>query len=295
MCCPTISSGRSSWPLDDIDHLKMKRMGTRIPVTAPQRVDDDLLEILAESNERKPLRVVTQINTAQEITPVSKDAFRRISKAVSAVLNQAVLLKGINDSRVKMWKLCETIQESYVRPYYIFNCSYRNPQFTHFRVPVERGPRHRREHVRQHLGRRHPPVYRHGGREDPAPPEQRGRRRGPGRHHEKALERGGGPVPRRRSGTVRRRFCLREIIVNSRQTIVDAVARSESGMFGLLSEIIRIQSGSRNKGGGRPDGPEDSGGLRREPRQLRDYPPGGLRGSPCGPVRCVGGRASGRS
>ena len=40
---------------------------------------------------------------------------------------------------IEMWKLCETIQESYVRPYYIFNCSYRNPQFSHFRVPVETG------------------------------------------------------------------------------------------------------------------------------------------------------------
>jgi lysine 2,3-aminomutase len=38
-----------------------------------------------------------------------------------------------------MWKLCETIHDSYVRPYYIFNCSYRNPQFAHFRVPVETG------------------------------------------------------------------------------------------------------------------------------------------------------------
>ena len=66
-------------------------------------------------------------------------AFKRISKSVSAVLNQAVLLKGINDTKVKMWKLCETIQESFVRPYYIFNCSYRNPQFTHFRVPIEKG------------------------------------------------------------------------------------------------------------------------------------------------------------
>ncbi len=125
--------------LDDIDHVKMKRLGTRIPVTAPQRVDNELLEILAQSNDKKPLRVVTQINTAQEITPLSGDAFKRISKQVFAVLNQAVLLKGINDTRVKMWKLCETIQENYVRPYYIFNCSYRNPQFTHFRVPVEVG------------------------------------------------------------------------------------------------------------------------------------------------------------
>ncbi len=125
--------------LDDIDHIKMKRLGTRIPVTTPWRVDTELLEILEESNDKKPVRVVTQINTAQEITPISKNAFKRISKSVSAVLNQAVLLKGINDTKVKMWKLCETIQENYVRPYYIFNCSYRNPQFAHFRVPIEKG------------------------------------------------------------------------------------------------------------------------------------------------------------
>ncbi len=125
--------------LDEIDHVKMKRLGTRIPVTAPQRVDNELLDILAQSNDKKPVRVVTQINTAQEMTPLSGDAFKRISKNVFAVLNQAVLLKGINDTRVKMWKLCETIQENYVRPYYLFNCSYRNPQFTHFRVPIEKG------------------------------------------------------------------------------------------------------------------------------------------------------------
>ena len=125
--------------LDDIDHVKMKRLGTRIPVTTPWRVDNELLDILEESNDKKPVRVVTQINTAQEITPISKNAFKHLSKSVSAILNQAVLLKGINDTKVKMWKLCETIQESFVRPYYVFNCSYRNPQFAHFRVPVEKG------------------------------------------------------------------------------------------------------------------------------------------------------------
>lgn len=125
--------------LDAIDHVRLKRLGTRIPVTAPMRIDDELLDILEESNDKKPLRVVTQINTAQEITPVSRDAFRRLSKRTFAVLNQAVLLKGINDSRVKMWKLCETVHEAYVRPYYLFNCSYRNPQFAHFRVPLEVG------------------------------------------------------------------------------------------------------------------------------------------------------------
>ena len=125
--------------LDAIDHVKLKRLGSRIPVTAPMRVDNELLDILEESNDKKPIRVVTQINTAQEITPVARDVFRNLSKRTFTVLNQAVLLKGINDTRVKMWKLCETVQESYVRPYYLFNCSYRNPQFTHFRVPLEVG------------------------------------------------------------------------------------------------------------------------------------------------------------
>lgn len=125
--------------LDKIDHVKVKRLGTRIPVTAPMRVDEELLDILEESSDKKPIRVVTQINTAQEITPISRDVFRRISKRTFTVLNQAVLLKGINDSRTKMWKLCETAQEAYVRPYYIFNCSHRNPQFSHFRVPLAVG------------------------------------------------------------------------------------------------------------------------------------------------------------
>jgi lysine 2,3-aminomutase len=125
--------------LDNIEHVRLKRLGTRVPVTVPMRIDDELLGILEASNDRKPVRVVTQINTAREITPVSRQAFKALSSRVSAVLNQAVLLRGINDSRVRMWKLCETIQEAYVRPYYIFNCSYRNPQFSHFRVPVEVG------------------------------------------------------------------------------------------------------------------------------------------------------------
>ncbi|MBF0201296.1 MAG: KamA family radical SAM protein [Desulfamplus sp.] len=125
--------------LDEIDHVRIKRLGTRIPVTAPQRVDSELLHILAASNEKKPLRVSTQINTAQEVTPASAHVFKELSKTVSALLNQAVLLRGVNDTKIKMWKLCETIHENYVRPYYLFNCSYRNPQFSHFRVPIETG------------------------------------------------------------------------------------------------------------------------------------------------------------
>jgi lysine 2,3-aminomutase len=125
--------------LDKIPHIKIKRIGSRIPVMTPQRIDDKFLEICKKSNDIKPLRFVTQINTAQEITPEVHEAFKKLSHVTSAILNQAVLLRGINDTKNKMWKLCEALQESYIRPYYLFNCSFRNPEFGHMRVPIKIG------------------------------------------------------------------------------------------------------------------------------------------------------------
>lgn len=125
--------------LDKIPHVRIKRIGSRIPVMTPQRIDDKFLEICRKSNDIKPLRFVTQINTAQEITPEVHEAFKKLSHVTSAVLNQAVLLRGINDTQNKMWKLSEALQESYIRPYYLFNCSFRNPEFGHMRVPISIG------------------------------------------------------------------------------------------------------------------------------------------------------------
>ncbi len=125
--------------LDKIPHIKIKRIGSRIPVMTPQRIDDKFLEICRKSNDIKPLRFVTQINTVQEITPEVKEAFKKLSKVTSAILNQAVLLRGINDTKIKMWKLSELLQECYIRPYYLFNCSFRNPEFGHMRVPISVG------------------------------------------------------------------------------------------------------------------------------------------------------------
>ncbi len=125
--------------LDKIPHVKIKRIGSRIPVMTPQRIDDKFLEICAKSNAIKPLRFVTQINTVQEMTPEVHEAFKKLSTVTSAILNQSVLLRGVNDTQNKMWKLVELLQESYIRPYYLFNCSFRNPEFGHLRVPISVG------------------------------------------------------------------------------------------------------------------------------------------------------------
>ena len=125
--------------LDKIDHIEIKRLGSRIPIMTPQRINDEFLDICEESNNKKPLRFVTQINSVQELTPASREAFRKLNKVTSAILNQAVFLRGINDDKYKMWRLCEELQNSYIRPYYLFNCSFRNPEFAHLRVPVDIG------------------------------------------------------------------------------------------------------------------------------------------------------------
>jgi len=125
--------------LDKIPHVKIKRLGSRTPIMTPQRIDDKFLEICEKSNAIKPIRFVTQINSVQEMTPEVHEAFRKLSKVTSAILNQAVLLRGVNDTRTKMWKLSELLQESYIRPYYLFNCSFRNPEFAHLRVPIKVG------------------------------------------------------------------------------------------------------------------------------------------------------------
>jgi lysine 2,3-aminomutase len=82
----------------------------------PQRVNQEFLDICEESNNKKPLRFVTQINSVQEITPVAMEAFRKLNKVTSSVLNQAVFLRGINDHKYKMWRLSEELQNAHIRP-----------------------------------------------------------------------------------------------------------------------------------------------------------------------------------
>ncbi len=125
--------------LDAIEHVETKRLGSRIPIMTPQRINQEFLDICEESNAKKPLRFVTQINSVQEITPVAIEAFRKLNKVTSSILNQAVFLRGINDNKYKMWRLSEELQNAHIRPYYLFNCSFRNPEFAHLRVPVEIG------------------------------------------------------------------------------------------------------------------------------------------------------------
>jgi lysine 2,3-aminomutase len=72
--------------------------------------------------EHRPLWINTQFNHPRELTFEAVQACRSLQEAGLPVSNQAVLLRGINDSPAVMTKLCNGLQRVMVRPYYVFQC-----------------------------------------------------------------------------------------------------------------------------------------------------------------------------
>lgn len=104
--------------LDRIKHVEIKRLGTRTPVTMPQRITRDLCSIL---KKHPPLYINTQFNHPREITRDATLACEMLVNAGVVLGNQAVLLKGINNTPSIMKKLNHELLKIRVRPYYIFH------------------------------------------------------------------------------------------------------------------------------------------------------------------------------
>jgi lysine 2,3-aminomutase len=111
------------------------RIGTRTPVTMPQRITDELVEMLKRYH---PVWVNTHFNHPNEITTESEDACRKLADAGIPLGNQSVLLKGINDDPHVMETLLRGLVRMRVRPYYLFQCDL-VPGVEHFRTPLSRG------------------------------------------------------------------------------------------------------------------------------------------------------------
>ncbi|NDL69554.1 EF-P beta-lysylation protein EpmB [Halomonas alkaliphila] len=103
--------------LDSIPHLKRLRIHTRLPVVIPDRVDSALLHWL--SNTRLQKVVVLHINHPNEIDQAVVDACARLKQAGATLLNQSVLLQGINDNVSTLAALSERLFEAGVLPYYL--------------------------------------------------------------------------------------------------------------------------------------------------------------------------------
>jgi len=104
--------------LDKMDHVEIKRLGTRTPVTLPQRITPELCAVL---KKHPPLFINTQFNHPREVTIESKKACDMLVEAGVVLGNQAVLLKGVNNDPHVMKKLNQELLRIRVRPYYIFH------------------------------------------------------------------------------------------------------------------------------------------------------------------------------
>lgn len=103
--------------LATIAHIKRLRIHTRTPVVLPARVDGELLDWLASIKMQKVM--VLHVNHAREIDAEVEAVCRQLRSSGLTLLNQAVLLKGINDSVECLAELSERLFENGIIPYYL--------------------------------------------------------------------------------------------------------------------------------------------------------------------------------
>jgi lysine 2,3-aminomutase len=118
-----------------ISHVKIIRIGTRIPVTFPERVTTELCNMLRKFH---PLYINTHFNHPSEITAESARACELLADAGIPLGNQTVLLRGVNDDIAVMRDLMVGLLEIRVRPYYIHQMDLIKGT-AHFRTPVSKG------------------------------------------------------------------------------------------------------------------------------------------------------------
>ncbi len=119
-----------------IPHLRRLRIHTRLPIMIPERVNDELLDWL-RGTRLAPIMVV-HANHVQELSESVAAALGKLVDAGIPVLNQAVLLRGVNDQVDALAELCERLVDLRVMPYYLHQLD-RVAGAAHFEVPVERG------------------------------------------------------------------------------------------------------------------------------------------------------------
>ena len=121
--------------LREIEHVEIIRLGTRTPVVMPQRITQELCDMLKKYH---PVWVNAHFNHPNEITPESATACARLADAGIPLGNQSVLLAGVNDCVHVMRKLVNGLVKIRVRPYYIYACDL-SLGLSHFRTPVSKG------------------------------------------------------------------------------------------------------------------------------------------------------------
>jgi len=133
-----LSNDYLEWILTEISqipHVEVIRIGTRVPVVLPYRINDGLIKMLKKFDN---IWINTQFNHPREITPSSKMALKQLAMAGIPLGNQSVLLNGVNDCPRIMKRLVHKLVANRVRPYYLYQCDL-SEGLEHFRTNIGKG------------------------------------------------------------------------------------------------------------------------------------------------------------
>jgi EF-P beta-lysylation protein EpmB len=122
--------------LADIEHVRRLRVHTRLPIVIPERVTDSLVNALCGAGQATV--VVVHANHVNELDEQVAAALTKLADAGFMLLNQAVLLAGVNDSVEAQAALSERLVDVRVLPYYLHQLD-RVAGAAHFEVPVDKG------------------------------------------------------------------------------------------------------------------------------------------------------------
>ncbi len=135
-----VSDANLTWTLkalSGIASVKRIRIHSRVPVTFPERVTEELTQALIQ---KKPVVLITHFNHPKEITPQATQACRTLARAGVRLLNQSVLLKKVNASPSILKSLSEGLFEIGVLPYYLHHPD-QAAGTAHFQMAPEEGKR----------------------------------------------------------------------------------------------------------------------------------------------------------
>jgi lysine 2,3-aminomutase len=122
--------------LGEIDHVKVVRVHTRIPVAAPECITPALVRALKVKG--KASYVVLHANHARELSPAAREACARMVDAGIPMLSQSVLLRGVNDDAETLGALMRALVECRIKPYYLHHADLA-PGTSHFRTSIGEG------------------------------------------------------------------------------------------------------------------------------------------------------------
>lgn len=107
--------------LGSLPQVKVLRVHTRLPVSAPEMINKKLISVLAERKD-KPLYVVVHFDRVKEVSAKTISAIKKLQTVCTMVLSHTVLLRGVNDSPQELGDLFTKLVTIGVKPYCLFHC-----------------------------------------------------------------------------------------------------------------------------------------------------------------------------